>query len=54
MKDNLSRTETLPLANSDFVNRQITVKNSYNKLSVNTLRKTSKNGVFSTEGLFRD
>ena len=49
----LSRTKTLPLANSDFVNREITVYNPCNHLSANMLRKTSKNAVFSTEWPFR-
>ena len=52
-KHNLWRSETLPFANSLFVNRQITVLNLRNRLLVNTLRKTSKNGVFSTERPFR-
>ena len=42
----LSRTKTLPLANSFFVNRPFTVLNPCNRLSINALRKTSKNGVF--------
>ena len=54
MKPYLSRTETLALANSDFVNRSFTDKNLCNYLSDNDLRKTSKNGVFSTERPFRD
>ena len=54
MKPYLWRNETLPFVNSDFVNRQITDKYTYNYLSVNVLRKTSKNGVFSTERPFRD
>ena len=52
-KHNLWRSETLSLANSDFVNRQITVYNPCNHLSANTLRKTSKIDVFSTEWPFR-
>ena len=52
-KPYLSRSETLPLANLYFVNRPFTVQNSRNHLSSNTLRKTSKNAVFSTEGPFR-
>ena len=52
-KHNLWRSETLPFANSLFVNRQITVLNLCNRLLVNTLRETSKNGVFSTEQPFR-
>ena len=53
-KHNLWRSETLPLANSYFVNRPFTVLNTCNHLSVNTLRKTSKIAVFSTEVPFRD
>ena len=53
MKPYLSRTESIPFANFDFVNRPFTVLNSCNHLSFNALRKTSKNGVFSAEGLFR-
>ena len=49
----LWRSETIPLANFDFVNRPFTVLNSCNHLSVNILQKTSKNGVFSTEWPFR-
>ena len=52
-KHNLWRSETLPFANSLFVNRQITVLNLRNHLLITTLRKTSKNGVFSTERPFR-
>jgi hypothetical protein len=52
-KPYLSRSETLPLANLDFVNRPFTVQNSRNHLSSNTLRKTSKIAVFSTEWPFR-
>ena len=54
MKPYLSRTKTLPLANSDFVNRLFTDKNPCNRLSDNKLPKTSKIAVFSTEVLFRD
>ena len=50
MKHDLSHDETLPLANSDFVNRTFTNNYPCNNLSVNALRKTSKNGVFSAEG----
>ena len=50
----LWQSETIPLANFDFVNRPFTVLNSCNHLSVNILQKTSKNGVFSTEWPFRD
>ncbi len=53
MKPYLSRNETLPFANSDFVNRMFTNNYPCNNLSVNALRKTSKNGVFSVEGPFR-
>ena len=53
-KPYLWRSETLPLANSDFVNRPFTVLNPCNHLSINMLRKASKNGVFSTEWPFRD
>ena len=48
MKHGLSRNETLPLANLLFVNRPFTDEYPCNHLSFNTLRKTSKNGVFST------
>ena len=52
MKPYLSRTKTLPLANSYFVNRQITVYNPRNHLSANALRKTSKIALFSTKNVF--
>ena len=52
MKHGLSRSETLPLANSYFVNRTITDEQSCNHLSLNDLRKTSKNALFSTGKLF--
>jgi hypothetical protein len=48
----LWRSETIPLANLYFVNREITDLNPCNKLSVNALRKTSKNAFFSTEEPF--
>jgi hypothetical protein len=51
-KHGLSRSETLPFANSDFVNRLFTDKQSRNHLSTNVLRKTSKNALFSTGKLF--
>ena len=51
-KHGLSRYETLPLANLDFVNCTFTDKQSHNNLSVNTLRKTSKIALFSTGKLF--
>jgi len=51
-KHGLSRSETLPLANSDFVNRPFTDKYPRNHLSVNALQKTSKIGVFSTKNIF--
>ena len=50
----LWRSETLPLAILSFVNRTITDEYPCNHLSINALRITSKNGVFSTEWLFRD
>ena len=53
-KHNLWRSETIPLANLFFVNREITDKCPCNHLSDNTLRKTSKNAVFSTKRPFRD
>ena len=53
-KHNLWRSETIPLANLFFVNREITDKYSCNHLSDNTLRKTSKNAVFSAKRPFRD
>ena len=53
-KPYLSRTKTLPFANSDFVNRPFTDKYPCNHLSINTLRKTTKVGVFSTEWPFRE
>ena len=53
-KHGLSRNETLPLANSSFVNRPFTDKYPCNHLSINTLRKTTKIAVFSTEWPFRD
>ena len=52
-KHGLSRNETLPLANLLFVNCPFTDEYPCNHLSFNTLRKTSKNGVFSTEWPFR-
>jgi len=52
MKPYLSRNETLPLANSFFVNRQVTDKQSRNHLLVNTLQKTSKIALFSTKNIF--
>jgi len=48
-KPYLWRSETLPLANPFFVNREITDKLLHNHLSINTLRKTPKIAVFSTE-----
>ena len=48
-KHNLWRSETLPLANSYFVNRPFTDKYPCNHLSINTLQKTSKIAVFSTK-----
>jgi len=50
-KGKLSRTKTLPLANSDFVNSPFTVENPYNRLSVNALQKTSKKPFFSTKNI---
>ena len=52
MKPYLSRNETLPFANSDFVNRSITNIHSCNHLSINALRKTSKIALFPTENIF--
>ena len=52
MKPYLSRNETLPLANSFFVNRQVTDKQSHNHLLVNALQKTSKIALFSTKNIF--
>ena len=48
-KHGLSRDETLPLVNSDFVNREITDENPCNYLLANILRKTQKNAFFSTK-----
>ena len=53
MKPYLSHGETLPLANLFYVNRSITIEHPCNHLSANTLPKTSKNAVFSTESPFR-
>ena len=53
-KHGLSCSETLPLAILCFVNHTITNKYPCNHLSINTLRKTSKIAVFSTEVPFRD
>ena len=52
MKPYLSCNETLPLANSFFVNRQVTDKQSRNHLPVNALRETSKIALFSTKNVF--
>ena len=52
-KHNLSRCETLPLANSYFVNYPITNQYPCNHLSVNALPKTAKIAVFLTEWPFR-
>ena len=46
MKPYLLHGETLPLANSDFVNRSITDKYLCNHLSANDLQKTSKIAFF--------
>ena len=48
----LWRSETIPLANSSFVNRPITIQYSYNHLSVNALRKASKIALFSPKEQF--
>ena len=53
MKPYLSHGETLPLANLFYVNRSVTIKHPCNHLSANTLPKTSKIAVFSTESPFR-
>jgi len=45
-KHGLSYSETLPLANSFFVNHQITNQYPRNRLSVNILPKTAKIAVF--------
>ena len=52
-KHGLWRSETIPLANSFFVNRPFTDINPCNYMSISELRKTSKNGIFSTEWPFR-
>ena len=51
-KHGLSRSETLPLANSYFVNHPIINQYLCNRLSVNELTKTSKNGVFRPSDSF--
>ena len=51
-KHGLSRNETLPLANLDFVNCTFTDKQSRNNLSVNTLQKPSKIALFSPKEQF--
>ena len=53
MKPYLSHGETLPLANLFYVNRSITIEHPCNHLSANTLPKTSKIAVFSTDSPFR-
>ena len=52
MKHGLSRNETLPLANSSFVNRPFTDKQPRNHLSNNTLRKPQKMAFFRTSDSF--
>ena len=52
MKHGLSRNETLPLANSSFVNRPFTDKQPRNHLSDNTLRKTQKMAFFRPDDPF--
>ena len=48
----LWRGETLPLANSDYVNREITDKNLCNNLSINALQKSTKSGLLFDQKYF--
>ena len=48
----LWRSETIPLANSFYVNRSVTDDVFCNYLSANKLQKTSKNAFFPAKNIF--